>query len=134
MLPRTLTAAVLTVMLAWGGGAGDVIRASRGADPAAEAPRFFRAINLNGPAIEIDGRAWDGGDATDIVCQDAAFENQAVPLLPPTDDARARMIRSSRWSPEGRASLALTGVPAGVYYIRLVTAQGRFVHAMTRLR
>ena len=68
---------------------------------AGEAPAFYRGINLNGPALVIDGREWEAGNAKSVSCEDAAFENQSVRLSPMTDDARAKMIRSSRWSPQG---------------------------------
>ena len=61
---------------------------------AAEAP-FFRAINLNGPALEIDGRKWEGTNATNLSVTGKFFENQSVLLKPATDPTRARMIRSS---------------------------------------
>jgi hypothetical protein len=81
----------------------------------AEHPRgaFFRGINLNGPAVTIDGHDWEGGDTTSVACDAAAFEDQKVPLVPPTDDARARMIRSSRWS--GQLDVVFKNVPAGSY-------------------
>jgi hypothetical protein len=59
---------------------------------------FVRAWNLNGPAIEIDGRPWEGSDSPLYEGGDSAFDNQSVPLVPSTDEARALMIRSSRWS------------------------------------
>ena len=66
----------------------------------AESPRaeFFRGINLNGPPVVIDGHRWEGGDSKNLETRDQAFENQAVPLIPPTDPDRERMIRSSRWN------------------------------------
>ena len=84
--------------------------------PGAEAV-FYRAINLNGPALEIDGRRWEGKDAPNLVVKGNAFENQAVPLKPATDPARARMIRSSRWG--SKVDIELGGVPAGTYQIFL---------------
>ncbi|MBN2270343.1 MAG: DUF1593 domain-containing protein, partial [Sedimentisphaerales bacterium] len=30
---------------------------------------FYRGININGPAIEIDGNKWQGDDAADFVCE-----------------------------------------------------------------
>ena len=56
---------------------------------------FFRAINLNGPSLTIDGHTWDGKDARDFAATGKSFENQKVPLQPPTDAARTQMIRSS---------------------------------------
>lgn len=51
---------------------------------AAEAT-FCRALNLNGPAIELDGRAWEGTNAANVVVTGKTFENHAVPLKPTTD-------------------------------------------------
>ncbi len=84
-----------------------------------EPPTFFRAINLGGRAGVIDGNPWDADDAPDVVSSGAIFEDQAVRLSPPTDGERARMIRSSRWSPQGNARVAITGVPAGTYSVYL---------------
>src|SRR5690242_12832543 len=82
----------------------------------AEEPQFFRGINLNGPAVEIDGHRWEAGDSKFLVCKDNAFEDQDVPLVPATDEARARMIRSSRW---GGNRLELTELPRGTYTLFL---------------
>jgi len=76
---------------------------------------FYRGVNLNGPAIEIDGNKWEGDDAPNFVCTDRALNSPQVQLRPPTDEARARMIHSFRWN--GRASLTLTSVPAGKYAV-----------------
>lgn len=84
-----------------------------------DAPAFFRGINLNGPAVVIDGHEWEAGNAKGVLCEDAAFENQSIRLAPATDDTRARMIRSSRWSPQGKARVRVTDVPAGIYSVYL---------------
>jgi hypothetical protein len=83
---------------------------------AAEAT-FLRAVNLNGPALEIEGRAWEGTNATNLVINGKRFENQAVALKPATDPSRARMIRSSVWG--DKVSVELTGVPKGAYQVFL---------------
>lgn len=76
---------------------------------------FYRAINLNGPALVIDGQSWESDDAENLRIEGDAFENESVPLKPATDPIRAKMIRSSRW---GRSlSIALDDVPAGVYQV-----------------
>jgi hypothetical protein len=46
--------------------------------------KFYRGINLNGPAITIDGNKWQGDDAPDFVCNDRAVESPGVVLRPPT--------------------------------------------------
>src|SRR5262245_12526965 len=78
---------------------------------------FFRALNLNGPALSIDGRSWEGKDAPDFSFKGNTFENQTVPLKPPTDAARTQMIRSSVWG--DKAELSLKNVPAGSYQVFL---------------
>ncbi len=78
---------------------------------------FFRALNLNGPAVEIDGRMWEGTNATNVVINGKRFENQAVALKPAADPNRARMIRSSVWG--DKVSVELTNVPAGAYQVFL---------------
>src|ERR1043165_7383797 len=72
---------------------------------------FYRAINLNGPALSIDGHAWEGGDAKDFSVNGGAFENQSITLRPATDTARAKMIRSSRMG--DRVDVSVSNVPAG---------------------
>ena len=76
---------------------------------------FYRAINLNGPAVTIDGRAWEAENTTNLVLNGKTVENQQVALKPATDPSRARMIRSSRWG--NRVDVTLTGVPAGLYQV-----------------
>ncbi len=82
----------------------------------AEAPAFYLGINLNGPALEIDGHPWQGHDSRRYTAVAKAFENQQVPLQPETDEARARMIRSSRW---GDVDIAVRDVPPGEYSVFL---------------
>lgn len=83
---------------------------------AAETPTFFRGLNLNGPAVTIDGNPWEDRESKHYVCQDKAFENQNVPLVPPTDPERAKMIRSSRW---GGNRVELIDLPRGTYTVFL---------------
>lgn len=71
---------------------------------------FLRAVNLNGPALEIAGRKWDGSNAANVAVEGKLFENQAVALKPATDPARARMIRSSVWG--SRVDITVGGLPA----------------------
>ena len=83
---------------------------------AAEAT-FLRALNLNGPALAIDGRHWEGTNATNFSVTGKFFENQAVALKPATDPARARMIRSSVWG--AKVDVELTAVPPGAHQVFL---------------
>jgi len=82
---------------------------------AANEPVFFRGINLNGPAIRIDGHDWEAETTTNLVLSGKSFENQQVPLRPATDPSRSRMIRSSRWG--SRVDVSLTSVPPGTFQV-----------------
>ena len=70
-------------------GTGIFSPASAAAD---EKPQFYRAINLNGPAVVIDGHQWEAGNAAGLSCDDAAFENQSPRLIPATDSAPAGSV------------------------------------------
>jgi len=132
---------LLAAFLAAGGALATCYAPAAADSPEENAAVFYRAINLAGPASTIDGRTWEAGDAEGLSCADPAFESQDVPLDPPTDEARARMIRDSRWSREGRNDVSLTGVPPGAYSVYLyvwedndtqrydVLLQGRLVAA-----
>ncbi len=76
---------------------------------------FYRAINLNGPTLRIDGQTWEADSTTNVVIHGNQFENQLVPLKPATDPARARMIRSSRWG--SKVDVEITAVPPGRYQV-----------------
>jgi hypothetical protein len=86
-------------------------------DESSQMATFVRGINLNGPALEIDGNRWLGNDAKDFECSGNAFENQSVILKPKTDDTRQLMLRSSRW---GTAfDVKLKNLVAGNYRVFL---------------
>ena len=79
---------------------------------------FHRAINLNGPALTIDGRAWEAGaTAKDFKATGKTFANQKVFLKPPTDAARSEMIRSSVWG--GTVNLEFANLANGTYQVVL---------------
>jgi len=78
---------------------------------------FVKAFNLGGPPMVIDGRKWEGKGSTDLGSS-PEFENQSVPLNPPTDDARAAMIRSSVFA-RGGTTVKVYNLPSGTYQIWL---------------
>ena len=80
-----------------------------------EPASFHRAINLNGPALIIDGHPWESGAADDLKSASKSFENQNVPLKPSTDPSRAEMIRSSRWGQP--VEVTVTNLPEGRYQV-----------------
>jgi len=77
--------------------------------------RFWRAVNVGGAPLEIDGNRWEGDDAANFTCSDKLLDSPHVPLRPPTDDARAKMIHSFRWNREGR--LDVSAVPEGTFAV-----------------
>ncbi len=83
---------------------------------AADNAVFFRGLNLNGPAVLIDGNLWEGADSKNYVCKDKAFEQQNVTLIPATDAERAKMIRSSRWNGN---RVELKNIPKGTFTVFL---------------
>jgi hypothetical protein len=85
--------------------------------PAATAA-FYRAINLNGEAITLDGNAWAGKTATNYNTNGGSFVNSTTALVPSTDATRTAMIRSSVWRYTG-LQLNLTSVPSGTYQVYL---------------
>lgn len=78
-------------------------------------PAFFRGVNLNGPAVVIEGRQWEAEKESNLEVSGSSFENQTVALKPPTDPERAKMIRSSRWG--SKVEVQLKGIPDGVYQL-----------------
>jgi hypothetical protein len=80
---------------------------------------FYRGVNLNGPAVVIDGYQWESdADAENFVCKDKGFQNQDFVVIPPTDPERARMIRSSRWG-GNESNVRFTGIASGRYSVFL---------------
>ena len=80
-------------------------------------PVLYRAVNLNGPALVIDGTPFeDGFTAPDFSSGPLTFCNQSVPLVPPTGAAEAEMIRCSTWG-FGNAVTTMTNVPNGSYTV-----------------
>ncbi len=79
---------------------------------------FYRAINLNGSALTIDGHAWEGSNAANYSFTGSSFANQSIALNPATDADRATMIRSSVWSAAG-SNVTMSAVPAGNYQVFL---------------
>lgn len=108
MVRSGLTALLMFAAIALGA----VTQGLAAQEPAAQ---FYRAVNLNGPALVIDENSWDAGDADNLHVDGGAFDNQGVALKPATDPKRAEMIRSSRWGQEFAAELR--SVPNGVYQV-----------------
>jgi hypothetical protein len=76
---------------------------------------FYRAVNLNGKSVEIDGNRWEGDGAPDFACGDKALATPGVKPQPPADPARTAMLTTFRWSRDVRA--VFRKVPAGTYAV-----------------
>jgi hypothetical protein len=78
---------------------------------------FYRGINLNGPALIIDGYQWESASAANYSISGMRFCASWVTLVPATDAPRAQMVRCSvqNWA----HNLVLNSVPAGTYEIYL---------------
>jgi lysophospholipase L1-like esterase len=87
-------------------------------DPPAGEAAFYRAVNIFGPALTIDGRTWEPTTTSNFQAGPGFYENQSVPLVPATDPARASMIRSSAWG-QAATQASLLAVPAGTYDVYL---------------
>ncbi len=92
--------------------------------PPSAGSSFYRAVNLAGSALTLDGNAWQGSTAPNYRHNGTPFASQGVALTPATDTARATMIRSSVYS---RAlSIDLTAVPTGDYDVYLYAWEDNF--------
>jgi ELWxxDGT repeat protein len=81
---------------------------------------FYRAINLAGDPITLDGNAWGGRTAANYNTNGGSFTNtdETIIFVPATDAVRRDMIRSSVWR-YTNLQLNLTSVPAGTYQVYL---------------
>ena len=84
------------------------------------AATFYRAINLAGDPVTLDGNAWGGRAAGNYNTNGGSFTNtdEGLVLIPGTDAVRGNMIRSSVWR-YTNLQLNLTAVPAGTYQVYL---------------
>ena len=85
------------------------------------ASTLYRALNLNGTALSIDGNSWQSSTGASnfnyAQTGGGVFANQGVTLIPATDANRATMIRSSVWG--NTVNLNVTSVPSGSYDVYL---------------
>jgi chitinase len=79
---------------------------------------FFRAINLGGAALTIDGLAYEAGaSAANFQSNATGWANQSATLNPATDAARAEMLRDAYFGTG--PTFALSGVASGTYSVYL---------------
>ncbi|WP_226163639.1 T9SS type A sorting domain-containing protein, partial [Hymenobacter terricola] len=76
---------------------------------------FYRAINLDGGALTIDGNAWEASTAGNYAVNGSGYGNQGQALTPATDASRASMLRDCQYS--NNLNFSLTAVPNGTYQV-----------------
>jgi ELWxxDGT repeat protein len=81
---------------------------------------FYRAINLNGNGLTLDGNAWQGSSVRDYTTNGQRMSAGGVPLKPATGAARTSMIQSSVWHPNA-LTVAISKVPDGRYQVFVYT-------------
>lgn len=59
--------------------------------------QVYKAINLNGPALSVDGISFQAESASGIIVSGNRTENQGVTLVPNVSGTKAQLIRSSVW-------------------------------------
>ena len=94
---------------------------------------FYRALNLNGAALTIDGNSWQSSTGAPnfsfTQVNGGVFANQGVPLVPPTDANRATMIRSSIWGKT--VNVNVTSVPNGSYDVYAYVWEDNFTQTFS---
>jgi hypothetical protein len=86
---------------------------------------FYRGYNLGGPPTIIDGRKWEGKGSPNLTCAGENLDFSKIPLNPPTDDARAAMIRDFVWQ-KGSSVAKVYSVAPGSYQVYLYVWEDNF--------
>ena len=77
---------------------------------------FYRALNLGGPALSIDGRAWEAAaGAPGFATNAAAWARPGAPLSPATDAARTAMLTSALFGTGPTLALAVPNATYSVF-------------------
>ncbi len=88
------------------------------------AGELFRAVNVGGPAVTIDGRRWADGDARWFRCWAKDHDVSDVRLRPAVEGDMAKMLHTCRR--HDRTTMHVDDVPDGVYsvYVYLLSDAG----------
>jgi hypothetical protein len=90
--------------------------------PSSGSSTFYRAIDVNGLAITLDGNAWTANNgAANFTMNGSALSNEWLDLSPSTDAVRAAMLTT--WRQHWAFDIAMSNVPNGTYevYIYVVS-------------
>jgi hypothetical protein len=89
--------------------------------PVVGSANFYRGVNLNGPAITINGNNWAAGSTTDLVTNGFALSNPWVTWVPAPDANTKTMLGTyvEHWA----HNMTLANVAAGTYDVYLYSIQ-----------
>ncbi len=94
-------------------------------------PTLYRAININGPALMIDGVPFENGlTAPNFSSGPIGFCDPSVTLVPATSAAETEMIRCSTYG-FGNAFTSITNVPNGSYTVEFWVWEDNFPEIFT---
>ncbi len=103
-------------LLAYNAG-GDSTWSNEAVETTPAAITFYRAINLNGDIVTVDGQVWEDQNAPNYTYDGLSFVGTTT-LDPLTDPDRTEMIQSSIYN-NGNLSLTIQSVPQDTYDIYL---------------
>ena len=83
---------------------------------------LYRAINLGGGAVKIDGLPFEAKNARNLAVKGDAVDKLDAELIPPADPSRSALLRAFVHSKEG-TSVALNPVPNGTYQVYLYVVE-----------
>ncbi|TWU38314.1 DUF1593 domain-containing protein [Novipirellula artificiosorum] len=84
--------------------------------PAPDGPWVFqRAVNVNGPPVQIDGRQWQGEDSRNFDCNGKALVTKDVKPQPAVDADHTTMLTSFRFSRD--LEVSFNRLPVGTYAV-----------------
>jgi CSLREA domain-containing protein len=74
---------------------------------------FYRAVNVNGPTLVLDGNQYEAGTAANFTTNGTPYDTQGGALIPATDPVRSQMLSTSvyHWA----LNMAMNAVPNGTY-------------------
>jgi hypothetical protein len=93
-----------------------------GATSTPGAGAFYRAVNLGGDALSIEGNAWEAGaSAPNFTVNGFAICNPWVPLIPTASAARTTMLQCSvqHWAHD----ISMSSMPSGTYEVTVYAWQ-----------
>jgi hypothetical protein len=90
--------------------------------PGGGSATFYRGVNLNGPALTIDGNAWAASaSAPNFTSNGTAMSNAWLTLQPSASGSLATMLRT--WRQHWALSVALSQAPSDTYQVYVYVVQ-----------